>query len=324
MVLDGTGGPLRERTVPDPSPGEGEVVVRVRSCAVCRTDVHIIDGDVTGAKPSLVLGHQIVGEVMATGEAVERPVVGDRVGIPWLGATCGVCRFCTTGRENLCPFARFTGLDLDGGYAEATVADARACLPLPDGFGDLDAAPLLCGGLIGWRCLRAVGEAERLGIYGFGNAARLVAQVAHAEGRRVYAFVRAGDDDAIAAALRDGADWAGPSDGAPPEVLDGAIVFAGAGELVPRALGALAPGGTVVCGEIHMSDIPSFPYEILWGERVLRSVANLTRADGTEFLAVAAALPVRTQVDRFALADANGAITALRDGSRSGVPVVVP
>ncbi len=324
MVLDAPGEPLRSRTLPDRPSGASEVVVRVSACAVCRTDVHILDGHLPGAKLPLVPGHQIVGEVAAVGDAVTSVRVGDRIGIPWLATTCGECRYCTSGRENLCRRARFTGYDLDGGYAEAVVADAISCLRIPEGFADVDAAPLLCGGLIGWRCLRAVGDAERLGIYGFGNAARIIAQVARAEGRHVFAFVRPGDEEGARAALAEGADWSAPSDATPPEELDGAIVFASAGELVPRALSAVAPGGTVVCGEIHMSDIPSFPYELLWGERVLRSVANLTRADGKEFLAVAANIPVRTRAQLFPLERANDAIAALRAGSPEGVPVIVP
>jgi propanol-preferring alcohol dehydrogenase len=323
MVLEAPGRPLVAREVQARDPGPGQVRLRVRACAVCRTDLHIVDGDLPGGRLPVVLGHQVVGDVEVVGDGVAGLSVGDRVGVPWLGWTCGSCRYCTGGRENLCPSARFTGFHVDGGFAERAIADARFCLGVPAGYPDLEAAPLLCAGLIGWRCLTAVGEAERLGVYGFGNAARILAQVVRAQGRRLFAFVRPGDERAAREATAAGAEWAGGSDEAPPDELDGAIVFAAAGELVPRALAAVAPGGTVVCGEIHMSDVPSFPYELLWRERVLRSVANLTRADGEEFLAVAPAIPVRTPTQPFALEDANDALEAARAGSGRGVPVVV-
>jgi alcohol dehydrogenase, propanol-preferring len=323
MVLDAPGRPLRPAELPEPEPGPGEVRVRVHACGVCRTDLHILDGEVRGSRLPVVLGHQIVGTVEAAGaDAGHR--TGSRVGIPWLGWTCGVCRYCRSGRENLCPRARFTGLDIDGGYAEHAVADGRFCFGLPEGFGDLEAAPLLCAGLIGFRTLRLAGDAERLGIYGFGAAAHIICQVAVAEGRRVFAFTRAGDEATQAFARELGAEWAGDSLGPAPEELDAALIFAPAGELVPAALAAVAPGGTVVCGGIHMSDIPSFPYELLWHERVLRSVANLTRRDAEEFLALAPRVPVRTRVTTYALADAGQALEDLRAGRFEGSAVLVP
>jgi propanol-preferring alcohol dehydrogenase len=293
-----------------PIADKGQLLLRVRACGVCRTDLHIVDGELP--KLPLVPGHQIVGEAED----------GRRLGVPWLGWTCGTCRFCASGRENLCDRARFTGYDIDGGYAEWAVADERYCFPIPDGFGDLDAAPLLCAGLIGYRSLRLAGDAERLGLYGFGAAAHIVAQVARHEGRRVFAFTREGDHDAQAFARELGVEWAGS--GAPPEELDAAIVFAPVGSLVPAALAAVAKGGTVVCAGIHMTDIPSFPYELLWGERVVRSVANLTRRDGEEFLALAPQVPVRTQVETFPLAEANDALDKLRRGDVRGALVLVP
>jgi propanol-preferring alcohol dehydrogenase len=318
MVLEAPGVPLVERELSDPMPGPGQVRLRVRACGVCRTDLHIADGDLGEPKLPLVLGHQIVGTIDAVSDDVEGFREGDRVGVPWLGWTCAECGYCTTGRENLCERARFTGYQIDGGYAERAIADARFCFPIPEGYPDPQAAPLLCAGLIGYRCLRMAGEAERLGIYGFGGAAHILTQVARHQGRRVFAFTRPGDDRTQAFARALGAEWAGSSSEPPPEPLDAAILFAAAGELVPLALRAVAPGGTVVCGEIHMSDIPSFPYEQLWGERVLRSVANLTRADAVEFLALAPDVPVRTQVTAFPLARANDAIEALRSGSVEG------
>jgi propanol-preferring alcohol dehydrogenase len=322
MVLDRPGEPLRERSVPVPEPEAGQVRVAVRACGVCRTDLHVVDGDLPDPVLPLVLGHQVVGVVDVVGEGVGHLERGDRVGVPWLGWTCGTCRACTTGRENLCPEARFTGYQLPGGYAEAVVADARSCLPIPDGYANADAAPLLCAGLIGWRCLKVAGEAERLGIYGFGAAAHLVTQVALWQGREVFAFTRPGDTQTQGIARGLGCSWAGGSDETPPTELDAAILFAPAGELVPHALGAVAPGGTVVCGEIHMSDIPSFPYELLWHERVLRSVANLTYADGREFLAIAPEVPVRTRVTTFPLEDANEALAAVRKGTLEGAAVL--
>ncbi len=324
IVLDSPGLPLSAVELEPREPGPDEVRIRVSVCGVCRTDLHVADGDLPDAKVPLILGHQIVGVVERIGPEVETLEVGDRVGVPWLGWTCGECRYCTTGRENLCARARFTGYQIDGGYAETTVADARACLPIPEGYADLQAAPLLCAGTIGWRCLKLAGDAERLGIYGFGAAAHLVTQVARWQGRRVFAFTRPGDGRAQAFAREVGAEWAGGSDERPPEELDAAILFAPAGELVPAALAAVAPGGTVVCGEIHMSDIPSFPYERLWGERVLRSVANLTRADGVEFLALAPQVPIVSTVTPYPLERANDALAALRSGSVEGALVLGP
>ena len=324
MVLDGPGQPLRLAEFPRPEPGPGQVLLRVRACAICRTDLHIVDGDLPEPKLPLVLGHQIVAEVEGRGPGVEELSTGDRVGVPWLGWTDGECRYCTSGRENLCPRARFTGYQIDGGYADYTVADARFCLPIPDGYSDLQAAPLLCAGFIGWRCLKMIGDAERVGIYGFGTAAHLVAQVALHQVRRIFAFTRPGDEEAQRFAKELGAEWAGGSDQVPPEELDAAILFAAVGELVPVALRAVAPGGTVVCGEIHMSDVPSFPYEILWRERVLRSVANLTRRDGVEFLELAPTVPVRSQVTEFPLDRANEAIDTVRAGEVRGAVVLLP
>jgi propanol-preferring alcohol dehydrogenase len=312
MVLHAAREPLRLEAPAVPEPGAGQVLLRVRACGVCRTDLHVVDGELTRPKLPLVIGHQIVGEAED----------GRRLGVPWLGWTCGECRYCTSGRENLCDRARFTGYSLDGGYGEWAVADERFCFPIPDGFGDLEAAPLLCAGLIGFRALRMCGDAGRLGLYGFGAAAHIVAQVARWESRRVFAVTRAGDDEAQAFARALGAEWAGAD--APPEELDAAIIFAPAGELGPRALAAVAKGGVVVCAGIHMSDIPTFPYDLLWGERVLRSVANLTRRDGEEFLALAPRVPVRTQVETFALEEANDALAKLRAGDVRGALAIVP
>jgi len=295
-----------------PEPGPGQVLLRVRACGVCRTDLHVVDGELPPHRLPLVPGHQIVGETED----------GRRLGVPWLGWTDGSCRYCTSGRENLCDEARFTGYDLDGGYAEHAVADERFCFPIPAGYPDLQAAPLLCAGLIGYRSLRLAGDAERLGLYGFGAAAHIVAQVARHEGRRLFGFVRAGDEAARAFALELGCEWAGASDEAPPEELEAAIVFAPAGELVPAALRVLAKGGTVVCAGIHMSDIPSFPYELLWQERAVRSVANLTRRDGEEFLALAPQVPVRTAVEVLPLEQANEALERLRRGAIRGAAVL--
>jgi alcohol dehydrogenase, propanol-preferring len=322
MVLDAPGRPLREAEVAAPSAGPGQVAVRVQACGVCRTDLHIIDGELAEAKLPLVPGHQIVGTVVEAGQGVQRFAAGDRVGVPWLGWTCGDCRYCREGRENLCDEARFTGYQLDGGFAEVAVADERFCFPVPSGYPDLQAAPLLCAGLIGYRALRAAGDPERLGLYGFGASAHIVAQVARHEGRRVFAFTRPGDEKGQRFARALGAAWTGAASGGAPEELDAAIVFAPAGELVPLALAAVGKGGAVVCAGIHMSDLPSFPYRLLWGERVLRSVANLTRRDGEEFLALAPQVPVRTEVERYPLLAANEALARLRAGRVRGAAVL--
>ena len=322
MVLDEARRPLRQADLPDPEPGSGQVALEVAACAVCRTDLHIADGELDKPKLPLVPGHQIVGRVVAAGEGAERFASGDRVGVPWLGWTCGECAYCTTGRENLCERARFTGYDIDGGYAERAVADERFCFPIPDGYPDLQAAPLLCGGLIGYRALRMAGGGARLGLYGFGASAHIVAQVARHQGRRVFAFTRADDDAAQSFARELGAEWAGDALGPPPEPLDAAIIFAPVGNLVPAALAAVAPGGVVVCAGIHMSDIPSFPYELLWRERVLRSVANLTRRDGEEFMRLAPSVPVRTEVETYPLEGANEALDRLRAGDVRGAAVL--
>jgi propanol-preferring alcohol dehydrogenase len=323
MVLERPTAPLVERHLPPPDPGPGQVRLRVRACGVCRTDLHVVDGELPGLNRRVVPGHQIVGVVDAAGEGVEHPEMGARVGVPWLGWTCGECVFCRGGRENLCPDARFTGYQIDGGFAEFAVADARYCFPIPGGYPDLQAAPLLCAGLIGYRSLSMTGDAGRLGLYGFGAAAHIVCQLARHQGRRVFAFTRGPDREAQAFALSLGAEWAGAALGPPPEPLDAAILFAPAGELVPAALRGVEPGGVVVCAGIHMSDIPSFPYKILWGERVLRSVANLTRRDGEEFLALAPRVPVRTEVETFPLHEANDALARLRAGEVRGAAVLV-
>ena len=321
MVLDAPGRPLRLADLPVPEPGAGELLLRVRACGVCRTDLHIVDGELARPKLPLVPGHQIVGEVLAGGAGAVVPV-GSRVGVPWLAWTCGACRFCHAGRENLCDRARFTGYDVDGGYAERTVADERFCFPLPDAYPDTQTAPLLCAGLIGHRALRLTGDPQVVGLYGFGSAAHIVCQIAVHEGRRVLALTRAGDVAAQTLALELGASWAGTVD-AVPEELDAVIVFAPVGELVPAALRAVRKGGVVVCAGIHMSDIPSFPYELLWGERVLRSVANLTRRDGDELLALAPRVPVRTEVQALPLEAANDALDLLRRGEIRGSAVLV-
>jgi propanol-preferring alcohol dehydrogenase len=313
MVLEAPRRPLVERALPRPEPKQGQVLVGVRACGVCRTDLHVAEGELLDPKLPLVLGHQIVGTNAETGK---------RVGVPWLGWTCGECRYCRSGRENLCDRARFTGYQLDGGFAEYAVADERFCLPIPEDYPDEQAAPLLCAGLIGYRSLRAAGDAERLGLFGFGASAHIVLQVARHEGRRLFAFTRAGDEEGQRFALDLGAHWAGDSLDAPPEELDAAIIFAPVGELVPVALRATAKGGTVVCAGIHMSDIPSFPYELLWGERVVRSVANLTRRDGEEFLALAPRVPVRTEVELYPLEQANEALDRLRAGQVRGAAVL--
>ena len=323
MILDSAGSPLRTAEIPVPKPEPEQVLIRVHACAVCRTDLHVVDGELRGPKLPLIPGHQIVGTVIETGRHVERFAAGDRVGVPWLGWTDNTCRYCLTGRENLCDNARFTGYQIDGGYAEYTVADHRFCFPIPTGHLDLQAAPLLCAGLIGYRSLRMTGDAERLGIYGFGAAAHIIAQVALHQGRRIFAFTSPGDEEAQGFALELGAVWAGGSTEPPPEELDAAIIFAPVGPLVTAALQAVAKGGVVVCGGIHMSDIPSFPYEILWGERVVRSVANLTRKDGEEFLTLAPQVPVHTEVVPFPLEQANEALNALRSGEIRGAAVLV-
>jgi propanol-preferring alcohol dehydrogenase len=313
MVLEAPGRPLVERELPRPEPGPGQVLVAVRACGVCRTDLHIADGELERPKLPLVLGHQIVGRVEGSGE---------RVGVPWLGWTDGNCRYCSSGRENLCDNARFTGYDHDGGYAEYAVVDERFCFPIPDGYSDEHAAPLLCAGLIGYRSLRLAGDGERLGLYGFGSSAHIILQVARHQGRRVSVFTRPNDEDGQRFARELGADWTGGSHDTPPEELDAAIIFAPVGELVPVALRATAKGGTVVCAGIHMSDIPAFPYELLWEERVLRSVANLTRGDGEEFLALAPTVPVRTEIELFPLEQANDALDRLRSGQVRGSAVL--
>jgi len=322
MLLDAPRTPLRPADIPVPRPGPGQLLLRVRACGVCRTDLHVVDGELKKPKLPLVLGHQIVGTVEERGPGAERRAAGSRVGVPWLGWTCGECTYCRSGRENLCRRARFTGYEIDGGYAEMATADERFCFEIPEGYPDLQAAPLLCAGLIGWRSLKLAGDGERLGLYGFGAAGHIVVQVARHQGRRVFAFVRPGDEAGRRFALEMGAAWAGGSDEAPPEALDAAIVFAPAGELVPLALRAVGPGGVVVCGGIHMSDVPSFPYELLWEERVLRSVANLTRQDGEEFLALAPRVPVRTQVKPYPLESAGQALDDLRSGRVRGSAVL--
>ena len=320
MVFEGVGQPLRAVELPIPEPGPGQLLLRVEACGVCRTDLHLLDGEVEISSPPRVLGHQIVGTVLAPDGAADR----GRVGVPWLGWTDGECAYCTSGRENLCPNARFTGCDIDGGMAEYAVADERYCFELPAGLSSAHAAPLLCAGLIGYRALRMCGDAHRLGLYGFGAAAHILAQVARWQGREVYAFTRAGDEAGQAFARELGAVWAGASEQQPPEPLDAAIIFAPVGALVPIALRAVAPGGTVVCGGIHMSDIPAFPYAILWGERVLRSVANLTRRDGEELLALAPRVPVETRVSTYPLEQANEALADLRAGRFTGSAVIIP
>jgi propanol-preferring alcohol dehydrogenase len=322
MVLERQRQPLRLAELPEPEPAPGQVLLDVRACGVCRTDLHILDGELTEPKLPLVPGHQIVGIVRAAGEGGERFAPGDRVGVPWLGWTDGSCRYCRSGRENLCDHARFTGYDIDGGYAEAAVADERFCFPIPEGYPDLQAAPLLCAGLIGYRALRLVGEAERIGFYGFGAAAHILCQVAVHEGRRVFAFTRDGDEETQAFARGLGAEWAGGSEQTPPEELDGAIVFAPVGALMTAALRVSAKGARIISAGIHMSDIPSFPYAQLWEERVLGSVANLTRQDGEEFIALAPQVPVQTEVSVYPLEEANQALDDLRAGRVRGAAVL--
>jgi len=318
-------GALVSAELAEPEPGPHQVLVRVHACGVCRTDLHLLDGEVEIPKPPIVPGHQIVGTVIDCGEGtgeLQSLAVGTRVGIPWLGWTCGRCRYCSSGRENLCDLARFTGRDMDGGYAQLTVADERYCLRLPEDYGDLQVAPLLCAGVIGYRALRFVGDAERIGLYGFGASAHIIAQVARFQGRRVFAFTRPGDESTRAFARELGAEWAGDSLQAPPEELDAAIIFAAVGELIPTALRTVARGATVVCAGIHMTDIPSFPYEILWGERTVRSVANLTRRDAYELLSLAPRVPIRTDVHPYPLADAGRALEDLRAGRFRGAAVI--
>ena len=324
MVLRTQRQPLCEMELPTPRPGAGEVLLQIRACAVCRTDLHVVDRELPHPKLPLVPGHEIVGVVTEKGDGLERFKAGDRVGVPWLGWTCGVCGYCRTGRENLCDQARFTGYTQDGGYAEYTVADQRYCIPIPAIYTDAEAAPLLCAGLIGYRSLARTGDARRIGIYGFGAAAHIITQVARFQGREVYAFTKRGDEEGQGFARSLGAVWAGDSDTLPPEKLDAAIIFAPAGELVPLALKAVAKGGVVVCGGIHMSTIPAFPYELLWEERSLCSVANLTRRDGEEFFALAPRVPVRTTVQTFPLSEANEALRRLRSGLVRGAAVLVP
>lgn len=324
MLLEAPRQPLQAADIPAPKPDTTQVLVKVAACAVCRTDLHVVDGELPNPKLPLVPGHEIVGVIVERGKAVRRFKIGDRVGIPWLGWTCSGCEFCRGGRENLCDRARFTGYTLDGGYAEFTVADERFCFPIPASYSDAEAAPLLCAGLIGYRSLVKTGNAKRLGIYGFGAAAHIVAQVAKFQGREIFAFTRRGDSEAQEFAKSLGAVWAGDSETLPPTALDAAIIFAPVGSLVPLALRAVAKGGTVVCGGIHMSDLPSFPYDLLWQERTLCSVANLTRHDGEEFFALAPKVPVRTTVQTFPLAEANAVLGRLRNGQIHGAAVLVP
>ena len=323
MVLEKPRQPLVLRDVPKPNPEPGQLLVRVSACAVCRTDLHIVDGELPDPKLPLIPGHQIVGRVETVGTGAEKFSIGERVGIPWLGWTDGDCVYCRSNRENLCGRARFTGYTIDGGYAEFTVADARFCFPLPEQYDDVDVAPLLCAGLIGYRSLRKTGDAHRLGLYGFGNAAHLIAQVAIYQGREVFAFTRPGDKAGQESARKLGANWAGGSDERPPEKLNAAIIFASVGELIPVALRTLAKGGVVVCGGIHMSDIPSFPYVDLWGERAITSVANLTRRDAEEFLEIAPRVPVQTKTETFPLEEANAALDRFRAGQLEGTAVLV-
>lgn len=324
MQLAAPGTALKLVDLPTPRPGRGQLLIKVRACGVCRTDLHVVDGELARGKLPIIPGHEIVGTVAEKGAGVERFAIGERVGVPWLGSTCGQCRYCAGGRENLCDAARFTGYHLDGGYAEYTVADQRYCFAIPKEYDDAAAAPLLCAGLIGYRSLVMAGDAKRLGIYGFGAAAHIVAQVARHQGRRLFAFTRPGDAAGERFARELGAEWTGDSTARPPEELDAAIIFAPVGSLVVAALRATAKGGTVVCAGIHMSEIPAFPYDILWGERVVRSVANLTRRDGEEFLALAPRVPVKTTTEVLKLDQANEALTRLRGGRIKGAAVLVP
>ncbi len=323
IILERANSPLQEVDLPVPQPQTGQVLLKVQVCGVCRTDLHIVDGELSKPKLPLVLGHQIVGTVVETGERANKFTVGSRVGVPWLGYTCNCCRYCNLGKENLCDRALFTGYNLNGGYAEYTVADERFCFAIPEGFPDLQVAPLLCAGLIGYRSYRMIEDAQNIGFYGFGAAAHILVQVANYQNRQVYAFTRTGDLTGQEFARNLGAVWAGSSEELPPEALDAAIIFAPVGQLVPAALKAVVKGGIVVCAGIHMSEIPSFPYDILWGERIIRSVANLTRQDGEEFLALAPQIPIQTEVTAFPLAEANQALTALRNGQIQGSAVLV-
>jgi alcohol dehydrogenase, propanol-preferring len=324
MIFEAVGQPLREVTLPVPKAGPGQLLIRIHACGVCRTDLHLLDGEVDVASPPRVLGHQIVGTVVSRGEGAGGLAAseGRRVGVPWLGYTDGTCKFCRSGRENLCPNAKFTGRDIDGGYAQYTVADERFCFPIPEGYPDLQAAPLLCAGLIGYRCLRMCGDAERIGLYGFGASAHIVSQVAKSQGRKVFAFTREGDAAGQQFARELGVDWAGDSSQAPPEPLEASIIFAPVGALVPSALAALEPGGTVVCGGIHMSPVPTFHYELVWHERRICSVANLTRRDGEEFLELAPQVPVQTHINAYPLVRANDALGDLRAGRFRGAAVL--
>jgi propanol-preferring alcohol dehydrogenase len=324
MILREQRRPLEPAEIEPPPPGPGQLLIKVAACAVCRTDLHVVDGELPNPKLPLVPGHEIVGRIVAKGADAPRFEAGERVGVPWLGWTCGLCVYCRSGRENLCEHARFTGYQIDGGYAEYTLADERYCFPIPDRYGDAEAAPLLCAGLIGFRTLRMAGEAQRVGFYGFGAAAHIAAQVARHRGRELYSFTRPGDTAAQEFAWRLTGGWVGGSDEMPPEKLDAALIFAPVGDLVPAALRALAPGGVAVCGGIHMSDIPAFPYEWLWKERMIRSVANLTRKDAEDFLALAPQIPVATETHTYPLAEANEALAALREGRFTGAAVLVP
>jgi propanol-preferring alcohol dehydrogenase len=324
MRLHAAGVPLSLDSVPRPIPAANQVLLEVLACGVCRTDLHVVEGELPKTPHPITPGHEVVARVVERGQAVTHPQIGERVGVPWLGYTCGVCRYCRAGMENLCDYARFTGYTLDGGYAQFVVADARYCLPLPSGYSDLEAAPLLCAGLIGYRAYRAAGSAAHLGLYGFGAAAHLLAQVAREDGRTVFAFTRPGDVEGQAFARRLGVEWAGGSDEMPPEELDAAIIFAAVGALVPAALRAVHKGGRVVCAGIHMSDIPSFPYELLWGERSICSVANLTRQDGQDFMQVAARMHLQPSVEEFELSQANEALARLRNGQLKGAAVLRP
>ena len=324
MVLDSANSPLRLAELPVPVPKENEVLLKVHACGVCRTDLHVLDGELANPKYPLILGHEIVGSVVDKGQKVERFTIGQRLGVPWLGHTCGQCRYCTNNHENLCDNALFTGYTLNGGYAEYTVADQRYCFPIPESYSDAEAAPLLCAGLIGYRALIAAGDAQRLGIYGFGAAAHIIAQAAHYQGRKIFAFTKPGDTAGQQFAIALGATWAGDSNTPPPEEMDAAIIFAPVGALIPHALRHTAKGGIVVCAGIHMSDIPPFPYSILWGERTVCSIANLTRQDGEEFLALAPTIGIHTEVETFPLTSANEALERLRQGKIHGAAVLVP